>query len=110
MQLGYSPSLFWDSSLGDIIDIIEAKQEKIRLEDKEKILLADFVAMRTSEYVARLIDMNAKVKPMYDYFPKLFEEELEQHLNHKKEEELAIHKAKMEDFIFRHNERMRGGK
>lgn len=58
------------------------------------------------EYVSCLLDKNAKITPMHVLFPTLFTEEKEES---EAKADLELYKAKMDDYMFRHNERMKGG-
>lgn len=107
--MGYSPSLFWDSSLLEIYDLMESynrrkKNEMKELEEKLKaeISLNAVLARQIGEYVASLFNKEVQLTPLNNFFPSLFEEDEEEVDNY-----MALYKARMEEFAFRHNERLK---
>ena len=107
--MGYTPSLFWDSSLLEIYDLMDSynrrkKNEMKELEEKLKaeISLNAVLARQIGEYVASLLNEGAQITPLNKFFPTLFEE-YEEEVNN----DMALYKAKMEEFAFRHNERLK---
>lgn len=80
---------------------IETEKETINL--KKDISLNGVLARMIGEYVASIFSKDASITPLTELFPELFEEE-------KKElgkREMALYKAKMQDFAERHNERLK---
>ncbi len=105
--MGYTPSLFWDSSLLEICDLMDSynrrkKNEIKELEEKIKaeISLNAVLARQIGEYVASLFNKDSQITPLNKFFPSLFEEE-------EKNVDMALYKAKMEEFAFRHNQRFK---
>lgn len=106
--MGYSPSLFWDSSLQDIFDLMESykRSQKIKLEEyeadlKAKISLNFVLARQIGEYLGSLIDSKVKITPLEELFPALFKQE------NNKEMELELYKAKIKDFALQHNAKLK---
>ncbi|MCX0353279.1 hypothetical protein LI064_01920 [Clostridium perfringens] len=106
--MGYSPSLFWDSSILEIYDLMESynRRQKLKQEEKEAELKANIVlnsvlARQIGEYVACLFSEEARVTNINELFPTLFKDEKED--KKKIEQDMALYKAKMEAFAFRHN-------
>lgn len=106
--MGYSPSLFWDSSILEIYDLMESynRRQKLKQEEKEAELKANIVlnsvlARQIGEYVACLFSEEARVTNINELFPTLFKDEKED--KKKMEQDMALYKAKMEAFAFRHN-------
>lgn len=106
--MGYSPSLFWDSSILEIYDLMESynRRQKLKQEEKEaelkiNIVLNSVLARQIGEYVACLFSEEARVTSINELFPTLFEDEKED--KKKIEQDMALYKAKMEAFAFRHN-------
>lgn len=102
--MGYSPSLFWDSSILEIYDLMESynRRQKLKQEEKEAELKANIVlnsvlARQIGEYVACLFSEEARITQINELFPTLFKDEK------KIEQDMALYKAKMEAFAFRHN-------
>ena len=102
--MGYSPSLFWDSSILEIYDLMESynRRQKLKQEEKEAELKANIVlnsvlARQIGEYVACLFSEEARITQVNELFPTLFKDEK------KIEQDMALYKAKMDAFAFRHN-------
>jgi hypothetical protein len=107
--MGYTPSLFWECSLLEIYDLIESynrrrENETKELEEKIKaeISLNSVLARQIGEYVASLFNKDSQITPLNKFFPSLFEEDQEE-----KNIDMALYKAKMEEFAFRHNQRFK---
>lgn len=107
--MGYTPSLFWESSLLEIYDLMDSynrrkKNEIKELEEKIKIEISvnTVLARQIGEYVASLFNKDAKITPLNKFFPSLFKEDEEE-----KKVDMALYKARMEEFAFRHNQRLR---
>ena len=111
LDMGYSPSLFWDSSLQEVYDLMDSynrrkKNEINELEDKLKaeISLNAVLARQIGEYVASLFNKEAQLTPLNKFFPSLFAEDKEEVNN-----DMALYKAKMEEYAYRHNQKLRKG-
>lgn len=107
--MGYTPSLFWDSSLLEIYDLMDSynrrkKNETKELEEKIKVQISlnSILARQIAENVGSILDKNIQITPLNKFFPSLFEEDEEEVNNN-----MALYKAKMEEFAFRHNERLK---
>lgn len=114
LDIGISPSDFWNYSIGEIYDLLESYNRKMQIEtEKEeadlkiKIILNSTLARWIGENVACLLDKNAKVTTISEVFPSLFQSEEESVEESKVDMEL--YKAKMDDYMFRHNSRMKKG-
>lgn len=90
----------------ELFDLIEShnrkaklETEKIEQEVKVKATLNFVLAQQIGEQVASLFSKGVKLTPLEKFFPELFktEEEL------KRENELELYKAKMRDYMIRHN-------
>lgn len=110
--MGYSPSLFWDSSILEIYDLIESynRRQKLKQEEKEAELKANIVlnsvlSRQIGEYVACLFSEEARITEINELFPTLFKDEKED--KKKIEYDMALYKAKMEAFAFRHNSNLK---
>lgn len=111
-----SPSSFWDYSLYEIYDLLESHNRKMKYESdkataelKAKAILDSVLAREIGEYVASMLDKNAKITPVTELLPELFKEENEINRANKEKAEMELYKAKMEEFAFRHNFKMKGG-
>lgn len=91
---------YWKLSIGEVVELIEIKEEKELEELKEKLVLQDLQAKMTAEYI-----MGNPI-PLSKRFPELFPEEDEE-INNNQEmtPQLELNKARMEEFAFWHNQR-----
>ncbi len=109
--MGYEPFLFWELSLAEIYELIESYQrkqeleaEKVKQQLKVDVTLNSILARQIGEYVACLFSKDAKLTPIQELLPGLFDEELSVDKSDEQESiELAMYKAKMDDFAFWHN-------
>ena len=108
--MGYSPSLFWDSSLQEVYDLIESysRKQKIKAQEyeadlKAKISLNAVLARQIGEYVASLFNSDSKITSLGELFPELFKDE--QNSNN----DMALYKERMEEYAYRHNQKLRKG-
>lgn len=106
--MGYSPSLFWDSSLQEVYDLIESysRKQNIKVQEYEadlkvKISLNAVLARQIGEYVASLFNSDSKISSLGELFPELFKDE--ETLNN----DMALYKARMEEYAYRHNQKLR---
>lgn len=107
--MGYTPSLFWDSSLLEIYDLIESynrrkKNETKELEEKIKVQISlnSVFARQIAENVGSILDKNIQITPLNKLFPTLFEADEEEVNN-----DMALYKARMEEFAFKHNKSLK---
>ena len=112
LDCGYAPSLFWDSSLDEIIDLIESynRREEQRVKEEEtkiktQISLNWVLAQQVGEHFSIAMGGKSNLTPLYDYFPDLFKREKEEADRQKQMNQLQLHKARMEDYAYQHNER-----
>lgn len=106
--MGYSPSLFWDSSLQEVYDLIESysikqniKVQEYEADLKARISLNAVLARQIGEYVASLFNSDSKISSLGELFPELFKDE--QTSNN----DMALYKARMEEYVYRHNQKIR---
>lgn len=107
--MGYTPSLFWECSLLEIYDLMESYNRRKKNETKEleeqvkvQISLNSVLARQIAEYVGSILDKKNQITPLNKLFPTLFELDEEEENN-----DMALYKAKMEEFAFRHNQKLK---
>ncbi|WP_394896486.1 hypothetical protein [Clostridium paraputrificum] len=107
--MGYTPSLFWECSLLEIYDLMESYNRRKKIETKEleeqvkvQISLNSVLARQIAEYVGSIFDKKIQITPLNKLFPTLFELDEEEENN-----DMALYKAKMEEFAFRHNQKLK---
>ena len=110
LDLGYSPSFFYDISLQEVYELIESKQrinereqEKELYNLKTQIIVNSILARQIAENVACIFSKDAKVTDVYDLMPQLFKEEKEQADRQNAENQWKLHKAKFMAFSEEHN-------
>lgn len=106
------PDEFWNYSIGEIYDLIESYRRNINLENEKEeaklkieIILNSTLARQIGESIGCLFDKNAKITPLNKLYPNLFDTDEET----ESKADLELYKAKMDDYMFRHNSRMKGG-
>ncbi|CUN79477.1 Uncharacterised protein [Clostridium paraputrificum] len=107
--MGYTPSLFWECSLLEIYDLMESYNRRKKNETKEleeqlkvQISLNSVLAKQIAEYVGSIFDKKIQITPLNKLFPTLFEIDEED-----ESDDMALYKAKMEEFAFRHNQKLK---
>lgn len=112
LDAGYGPSLFWSLSIDEIIDLLESHGRKLEQERKEKIADTKDMVMLLWNQDMQLMNMIAhsmhsdevELRKPHEYYPELFGEEFSKEDEEEKQRnELALHKARMEEYAFRHN-------
>lgn len=106
--MGYAPSLFWECTILEIYDLMESytRRQNIRTKEYEARLKAQaslnsVLARQIREYVGALFSKDARITPLNEIFPTLFEDEVQ------KNNDMALYKARMKDFVYRHNQKMK---
>ena len=112
LDLGYTPSFFWDLSLQDVYDLIESKHrlrkieaEKENYELKIQLIANSVLARQIAENVACIFSKDAKVTDIYELMPELFAKEREEAQNKIAENQWKLHKARFMAFSEEHNNR-----
>ena len=115
LDAGYLPALFWELSIGEINDLLESyarRKEREALcreaELKDEIMVLFNQALQIGNIVGRLMNKDVEIRMPKEYYPELFETNTnftaqEEGDEPKLSPEMELHKARMDDFIFRHN-------
>lgn len=115
LDCGYTSSLFWESSLGEIADMMEScrRRQELKIQEetdriKTEIILNQVLAKQISEFILLSFPgAEAKPTPLSKYFPTLFkDEDTEEEIKR----QLELNKAKMEEFAFWHNQKRKEAK
>lgn len=116
LDAGYSPDLFWQLGIDQVIDLIECYGRKMSLEqEKRKGELKDYIMLLWNQNL-QLLDMVGHSNSQdedgprmpYEYYPELFGEEIKLRAEEeKKERQLEEHKAQMLDYITIVNQRFK---
>lgn len=102
---------FWDASLAEITDYIESYSRREERKLKNRLSELHFLAKDTAQYVGLIFGGKEgdQAPELWDYFPELFSEERETAEVIQKQQQLAVYKAQMSDFAYRHNHMRTGG-
>lgn len=111
LDIGIAPSLFWISSIKELQDYIESYNRVKINKNKEKAIFNSILAKQIGEQVAMLFDEKMEIQPMqlWQLYPNLFDEDKEKYEAEKRNSDLELYKAKMKDFMYRHNSYKKGG-
>lgn len=104
LETGNSPLLFWDLSLGEIMDTIDVYNKKKEKEEKqytERFKLQLIANEVQAQQICERAFGKGECTPLSVFFPDLFK-------NDTSVDETELYKAKMENFAFWHNQRKRG--
>lgn len=74
LQCGMSVFDFWDMTYGEILMTIEAYNERLLVNLKEKAVMDYQLANIIGLSVARLMDNNAKYPEIHEVYPSIFKE------------------------------------
>lgn len=97
--------------LDEILDVMESHTRKEERRQKEELRKLHFLARDTAQQVGFVIagDENGSPPELWDYFPELFAVEKDHAEKKKNEQALAVYKAQMMDYMYRHNHMRNGG-
>lgn len=98
LEYDIDPEAFWEMTLDEINEFIRIKSEKRKDEMKSSIMIADFQAARTREYISSLFGSKEKIRPLKEVFPALFDPNYV-HLTEEEEEELEEQRRQMNMFL-----------
>ncbi len=103
--------MFWNSTIKELQDSIESYNRVTYRKTKEKAIFNTILAKQIGEQIAMLFDEKKEIQPMqlWQLYPNLFDEEKEQYEVEKKNNDLELYKARMKDFMYRHNTYRKGG-
>lgn len=120
LDAGDDPQLFWELGIDEINDLLEsyARRKEREQRQREAALKDEIVtlfnqAIQIGNVVGNLVDKDVEIKMPETYYPELFVTDNEADFTEqagdkpKLSREMELHKARMDDFIFRHNMAMR---
>lgn len=103
---------FWSYSPGEIRDYLESYERRERQRTRRGLLEKHFLAQDISQHINRILGGSKdgeELLELWDFFPALFEEESRESKSRKQREQMAVYKAQMNDFVYRHNHARNGG-
>ena len=107
LDIGGKPLDFWDLTILEIRDMIESHNRVTVQKQKEKIVESYRLSQMIANNVSLLLSKEAKPLDVWDYAPDLFQEERDQVEKARQEEEMRLHKERMRAFAESHNRRMK---
>ena len=74
-MLGFTPAFFYDSTVREIYDLMEASRKRKRNESKEALLMQDTLSTLVVDKIGSILDKNHKPTSVIEMFPDFFPEE-----------------------------------
>ena len=103
---------FWECSIIEIQDYLESYERRERREMKERLTEKHYLAQDIAQYIHVMLngqkDGEQLLEP-WDFFPELFGKEGERARKSRERQDMAVYKAQMRDFAYRHNHARNGG-
>lgn len=109
MECGISPGIFWDSSINEILDMIEG-HEKEKERERKRQLMDSFTTAKAIalNFSTALSGKDNFVNP-WDFYADMFKEEKEHFEQVQREQELAKRREEKKKFIEEFNRRRQQG-
>ena len=107
LDIGGKPLDFWDLTILEIRDMIESHNRVTIQKQKEKIVESYRLSQMIANNVSLLLSKEAKPLDVWDYAPELFQEERDQIEKARQEQEMRMHKERMRAFAESHNRKMK---
>lgn len=107
LDIGGKPLDFWDLTILEIRDMIESHNRVTIQKQKEKIVESYRLSQMIANNVSLLLSKEAKPLDVWDYAPDLFQEERNQVEKARQEQEIRMHKERMRAFAESHNRKMK---
>lgn len=107
LDIGGKPLDFWDLTILEIRDMIESHNRVTIQKQKEKIVESYRLSQMIANNVSLLLSKEAKPLDVWDYAPDLFQEERDQVEKARQQDEMRLHKERMRAFAESHNRRMK---
>ena len=107
LDIGGKPLDFWDLTILEIRDMIESHNRVTIQKQKEKIVESYRLSQMIANNVSLLLSKESKPLDVWDYAPDLFQEERNQVEKARQEQEIRMHKERMRAFAESHNRKMK---
>lgn len=98
-----NPPLFWDLTIGEIIDLIKNNEEKRKEELKWQALLFYKNAEIIGVYIRGLFYKGVNIPSIYDAYPDLFEDERKMVEEAQRINQIEVYKAQFMHYALKHN-------
>ena len=110
LDAGYSPSLYWELGILEIIDMIKSRircmeyeQEKENIKTKNMIMLLWNQNRQLIDLSGCLFKSEHEPAGISDYYPGLFDDALKLSEDEQQKINCELHKARMEEYAYYHN-------
>lgn len=103
LDVGVSIADFWDSSLDELIDIIDCYNRKKLNEHRERLAIAEISNVQLGEIISSMFSKDVKIRTVQQLAPQLFDGLVDDKERQKRE--WRMHMEKMREFTIRHNQR-----
>lgn len=103
LDINISPVDFWELSVGEILSLIESHNRKEKARKKEELSDIYLLAKQIGNYVSTILNGGERPQEVWEVYPELFEEERKIIEEQQRQQQLALYKARFEDFVLRHN-------
>lgn len=102
LDMGYSPSFFWECSLAEVMDLFEsfARREERRIREKETVFKNHVLSLQ----VLALQIRGEEFKTVQHYYPELFQQKADET---KVDRQLIRRNENLRQFAAAHNKRWR---
>lgn len=112
IDAGITIELFWNSSVNEIIDMLESHYRENERKRKQKImddfLLAEVIAHNVATLLFSESDKKVMQRP-WDYYPSLFKKEKERYEEKERQIEFEEYKERRREYIAEFNRRRQQG-
>jgi len=102
LMIGMTHLQFWESTYGEIIDIINAHNKNKKEEMQETATMNYQLANLIGISVGRLMDKKAKMPPLEEAYPSLFDSKKDEE---PKQQDWRVFKARMMQYATSHNQK-----
>ena len=104
------PDQFWSMTILEITDLMESYHRRKLAEIKQDLKNKHFLARDIGQFIDLALNgsQNTDFHELWDFFPELFKEEKEMEEQRRTKQQLALYKAKMLDYAYRHNHKNGG--
>lgn len=112
LDCGIQPGQFWGMSLSEVTDMMDSFRRREEARIRQELRTQHFLARDIGQFTALVLrgSDEMQIMELWDFFPELFGEEKAAAEEERRRQQLAVYKAQMADFAYRHNNRNGGGK
>ena len=110
LDAGYSPSLYWELGILEIIDMIKSRVRTMEYErEKEHVKTKDMIMIlwnhnrHLTDLLACFFNSEHEPSGIAEYYPGLFDDLLKNSEEEQQRISCELHKARMEEYAYYHN-------